>query len=191
MPNQMLPPWLRLQQLAHATRQAFDLRDTFAQDADRFDDFAIEAPHMRVDLSKQHWTAEVRQALFDLAEAADFPRWRDRLLGGEQVNTTEKRSADHAAWRRAAMTRPPASLQQLEMESNGKRVGHDGSPLGYSTAGVVWGEEGSNSQHAFSSGCIRAPRRRPPNSLRCAPRRMTCPGTTVCCSPMRWPRRRH
>ena len=43
----------------------------------------------------------------------------------------------------------PAYLQQLEMESNDKRVGSDGLPLAYATAGLTWGEEGSNGQHAF------------------------------------------
>jgi len=47
------------------------------------------------------------------------------------------------------LRRLPAYLQQLEMESNGKHVGTDGQPLGYATAGLTWGEEGSNGQHAF------------------------------------------
>lgn len=47
------------------------------------------------------------------------------------------------------LRRLPAYLQQLEMESNGKRVRADGSPVGYPTTGMVWGEPGSNGQHAF------------------------------------------
>ena len=43
----------------------------------------------------------------------------------------------------------PAYLQQLEMESNGKRVTRDGSPVKWSTGAVVWGEPGSNAQHSF------------------------------------------
>jgi glucose-6-phosphate isomerase len=43
----------------------------------------------------------------------------------------------------------PAYLQQLEMESNGKRVDHAGRPLEYSTCPVVWGMEGTVSQHSF------------------------------------------
>ncbi|MFT4242838.1 MAG: glucose-6-phosphate isomerase [Acidovorax sp.] len=49
----------------------------------------------------------------------------------------------------AALRRLPAYLQQLEMESNGKRVGLDGQPLPYATSPVLWGEPGSNGQHAF------------------------------------------
>ena len=47
------------------------------------------------------------------------------------------------------LRRLPAYLQQLEMESNGKRVNRAGEELPWPTAGITWGEEGSNSQHAF------------------------------------------
>jgi len=43
----------------------------------------------------------------------------------------------------------PAYLQQLEMESNGKRVTRDGDVVGYQTCPVVWGAPGNNGQHAF------------------------------------------
>jgi glucose-6-phosphate isomerase len=43
----------------------------------------------------------------------------------------------------------PAFLQQLEMESNGKRVTRDGAAVDYPTGTVVWGEPGSNAQHSF------------------------------------------
>lgn len=43
----------------------------------------------------------------------------------------------------------PAYLQQLEMESNGKRVTVDGEPVAAVTGPVVWGEPGTNGQHAF------------------------------------------
>jgi glucose-6-phosphate isomerase len=40
-------------------------------------------------------------------------------------------------------------LQQGIMESNGKSIGRDGKPLGYQTGTIIWGEPGTNSQHAF------------------------------------------
>jgi glucose-6-phosphate isomerase len=43
----------------------------------------------------------------------------------------------------------PAYLQQLDMESNGKSVRLDGSPVTTSTGPIVWGEPGTNGQHAF------------------------------------------
>jgi len=42
----------------------------------------------------------------------------------------------------------PAYLQQLEMESNGKRVDRDGRDLDYDTSPVVWGEAGTTAQHS-------------------------------------------
>lgn len=47
------------------------------------------------------------------------------------------------------LRRLPAYLQQLEMESNGKTVGRDGQPLSCQANPIVWGEIGSNGQHAF------------------------------------------
>ncbi|MCM5693799.1 glucose-6-phosphate isomerase [Sinorhizobium meliloti] len=47
------------------------------------------------------------------------------------------------------LTRFPAYLQQLDMESNGKGVTLDSQPVEFSTGPVVWGEPGTNGQHAF------------------------------------------
>jgi glucose-6-phosphate isomerase len=47
------------------------------------------------------------------------------------------------------LRRLPAYLQQLDMESNGKRVTRDGVAIDYPTAPVLWGEPGTNSQHSF------------------------------------------
>ncbi|WP_295640841.1 glucose-6-phosphate isomerase [uncultured Methylibium sp.] len=47
------------------------------------------------------------------------------------------------------LRRLPAYLQQLEMESNGKRVDAQGEALRVATAPVVWGEPGTNGQHAY------------------------------------------
>jgi glucose-6-phosphate isomerase len=48
-----------------------------------------------------------------------------------------------------AMRRFPAYLQQLDMESNGKSVRLDGSAVSTTTGPIVWGEPGTNGQHAF------------------------------------------
>ncbi len=49
----------------------------------------------------------------------------------------------------SALRRVPAYLQQLEMESNGKQVDLDGRPLAVGTSPVLWGEPGTNGQHAY------------------------------------------
>ena len=47
------------------------------------------------------------------------------------------------------LSRLPAYLQQADMESNGKFVSRDGQHVTWNTGAVVWGEPGTNSQHAF------------------------------------------
>jgi glucose-6-phosphate isomerase len=48
-----------------------------------------------------------------------------------------------------ALIRFPAHLQQLDMESNGKRVNRNGEPVDYATGPVIFGEPGTNGQHSF------------------------------------------
>ena len=65
-------------------------------------------------------------------------------------NTNFLGAATHAVLPYAnALRLLPAYLQQLEMESNGKRVDHAGRPVDYATAPVLWGAEGTVSQHSF------------------------------------------
>ena len=47
------------------------------------------------------------------------------------------------------LSRFPAYFQQGDMESNGKRVTRDGKAIAYQTGPVIWGEPGTNGQHAF------------------------------------------
>jgi glucose-6-phosphate isomerase len=47
------------------------------------------------------------------------------------------------------LTKFPAYLQQLEMESNGKSVTLDGQPVRWDTGAIVWGQPGTNGQHAY------------------------------------------
>ena len=49
----------------------------------------------------------------------------------------------------SALRRLPAYLQQLEMESNGKQVDASGAALPFDTSPVLWGESGTNGQHAY------------------------------------------
>lgn len=47
------------------------------------------------------------------------------------------------------LARLPAYLQQLDMESNGKSIDRDGNPVTDTTGPIIWGEPGTNGQHAF------------------------------------------
>lgn len=64
---------------------------------------------------------------------------------GNALDTTSRAVLPYAQ----ALARLPAYLQQLEMESLGKRVTRSGEAVDYRTGGVVWGEPGTNGQHAF------------------------------------------
>ncbi len=65
-------------------------------------------------------------------------------------NTNFLGAATHAVLPYAhALRLLPAYLQQLEMESNGKRVDRAGRPVDYATAPLLWGTEGTPSQHSF------------------------------------------
>ena len=66
-----------------------------------------------------------------------------------------------------SLRRLPAYLQQADMESNGKSVRRDGRPVDSATGPVIFGEPGTNGQHAFYiSFSIRARRSCPPTSSR-------------------------
>ena len=66
--------------------------------------------------------------------------WNHNLLGSPTLAVLPYSQALH---------RFPAHLQQCDMESNGKSVTTDGSPVQIKTGPVVWGEPGTNGQHAF------------------------------------------
>jgi glucose-6-phosphate isomerase len=70
------------------------------------------------------------------------------LIGIWQINFFGTRSHAVLPYDQS-LHRFPAYLQQLEMESNGKRVDRSGNKVDYSTGTVVWGEPGTNGQHAF------------------------------------------
>lgn len=70
------------------------------------------------------------------------------LLGIWYVNFLDCRSQVVAPYNQT-LHRLPAFLQQLDMESNGKGVRADGGHVEYATGPVIWGEPGTNGQHAF------------------------------------------
>ena len=66
--------------------------------------------------------------------------WQRNFFGiGQQVILPYSHYLEHL----------PAYLQQLEMESNGKRVDRDGKIVDYATGTSIWGRAGTNAQHAF------------------------------------------
>jgi glucose-6-phosphate isomerase len=66
--------------------------------------------------------------------------WNGNFLGAETVAVLPYEQY---------LKRFPAYLQQLTMESNGKRVTLEGAPVDYATGPICWGEPGTNGQHSF------------------------------------------
>ncbi len=96
------PEWPLLQ--AHFSTDASqqDLRQSFAQDAQRFDHFSQSAPHVFADLSKNLWSRDTEALLLDMARHAGVEQHRDAMLGGQSINTTEGRAVLHTLLRRPA-----------------------------------------------------------------------------------------
>lgn len=101
---------------------------------------------------------EAFQGLLDGAAAMDahfaeapLERNAPALMALAQIYNVDGRGrrARTAAPYAHQLRRLPAFLQQLEMESNGKRVRRDGSGVAHGTCPVVFGEPGTNGQHAF------------------------------------------
>lgn len=91
---------------------------------------------------------------------ADLEKNAPVLLALAQVFNVEGlgRDARTVAPYAHGLRRLPAFLQQLEMESNGKRVKRDGSPVDTATGPIVFGEPGTNGQHAFFQQIHQGPR---------------------------------
>ncbi len=91
--------WDKLKQHYASTGQHFDLRQAFADDADRFKKFSQSAPQMICDLSKNHIDSATQALLFELATECGVEQKRDAMLRGEPVNSTEGRAVLHTLLR--------------------------------------------------------------------------------------------
>ena len=92
------PAWARLAQHAESWR-GVHLRELFAADRAREQQFAAAGPGARYDYSRQRLGAMTLRLLAHLAAERGFPEWREALLAGSEVNSTEKRAAWHTALR--------------------------------------------------------------------------------------------
>ena len=91
--------WAALNAHYDASGKQFDLRSAFAADAERFDRFAVQAPGVFADLSKNRWDASTRALLTGLAAECGLEARRDALFAGEPINLTEGRAVLHTALR--------------------------------------------------------------------------------------------
>ncbi|MEW6415970.1 MAG: glucose-6-phosphate isomerase [Pseudomonadota bacterium] len=80
------------------------MRDLFAADPHRFERFSLQVGDLLLDYSKNRITEETLALLVRLAEEADVAGWRERMFGGEKINTTENRAVLHVALRNRSNT---------------------------------------------------------------------------------------
>jgi len=98
------PAWAALQAHFEAGGQNFDMREAFARDAWRFENFSQEAPHVFADLSKNLIDADSQALLMALARQCGLEPQRDAMFAGEPINRTEQRAVMHFLLRK-----PPAA----------------------------------------------------------------------------------
>jgi len=135
------PAWAKLSQHAESWRSVH-LRELFAADDARGRQFVAEAPGVRYDYSRQRLGAITLRLLAHLAAERGFAEWREALLAGSEVNSTEKRAAWHTALRSgdSAPVEVKETLERMSglvgaLRNNGKykriiNLGTGGSDLG-------------------------------------------------------------
>jgi glucose-6-phosphate isomerase len=135
------PSWAKLAQHAESWRSAH-LRELFATDVARAVQLTAEAPGLRYDYSRQRIGAMSLRLLAHLAGERGFAEWREALLAGSEVNSTEKRAAWHTALRagdsapaevKETLARMKTLSEKLRGEKLFKRIinlGTGGSDLG-------------------------------------------------------------
>lgn len=95
------PEWQALQD--HFNEMVpLPLHDLFANDPRRFERFHLGLEGVVFDYSRNHVTEKTRDLLCALARACDVEGWRDRMLAGEPLNTSENRAVLHMALRGSA-----------------------------------------------------------------------------------------
>ena len=94
------PAWAAL--TAHQAAIApLHMRDLFARDPQRYSKMSLQVNGILLDYAKNRLVEQTLSLLVDLAEAAELPHWRQRLVAGDPINVTEGRAAGHLALRQA------------------------------------------------------------------------------------------
>jgi len=75
------------------------MRDLFKQDPQRFEKFSARLGDILLDYSKNRITEDTIKLLMELARQSEVEKWRDKMLAGETVNSTESRAVLHTALR--------------------------------------------------------------------------------------------
>ena len=108
------PAWVELKDLYSEGASAFDLREAFAKDPQRFASFSQQAPHVFADLSKNLIDEATQALLLDLAEQTGLAQHRDAMFAGEKINTTEQRAVMHWLLRHPPVGKKGAAREGLQ-----------------------------------------------------------------------------
>ena len=92
------PAWKKLQSHKEVIEK-LHMRDLFAHNAERFEDFSLQAGPIFLDYSKNLMTEETMSGLFELARQEIIEKKRDAMFSGQAINFTEQRSVLHTALR--------------------------------------------------------------------------------------------
>lgn len=79
--------------------KSHSLRDMYAQDKSRFSRFSVQLDGLLFDYSKNRINATTIEKLVALFDECDVPAWRNKMLAGEKINSTEDRAVQHVALR--------------------------------------------------------------------------------------------
>jgi len=109
------PAWRNLE--SHKMEvEKLHMRDLFANNAERFEDFCLQAGPLFLDYSKNLMTEQTMSLLYDLAKQEQIEKYRDAMFEGQCINFTEHRSVLHTALR---------DLSDKPVLSQGKNVKPD------------------------------------------------------------------
>ena len=97
------PAWMALKAHFEEIKDTH-MRDLFQDNPNRFDEFSTRLNDILLDYSKNRITDTTFKLLMDLARQSNVEEWRDRMLSGEVINSTENRSVLHTALRNRSNT---------------------------------------------------------------------------------------
>ncbi len=97
------PEWLALQEHQEHVKQ-LHIRDLFANDPNRFNDYSLQFDDLLFDFSKNRITKETLPLLFDLANSCQLKSRMNDMFSGKHINKTENRAVLHTALRNRSNT---------------------------------------------------------------------------------------
>ncbi|AMP10718.1 phosphoglucose isomerase family protein [Collimonas arenae] len=128
----------------HAAIKDKSLRELFAADPSRFEQFSIKAAGLFLDYAKNNVTADTMAQLFALARERQLEARREAMFRGEKINTTEHRAVLHTALRAPSLPALEVDGQQVSVDvhavlqriqafttaiRSGEWLGHSGKPI--------------------------------------------------------------